>query len=100
MGSYFKVGCWNIICDVCGRKFKSDEVRERWDGYYVCKSDWESRHPLDFFRVSSEDTSVPFTREEPVDTFVVNPYACTVITRQHYAGIGTAGCMTVGYHID
>ena len=58
------LGQWSVLCDVCGFKFKSGDIKERWDGLMVCHDDWEVRHPADFFRVEGEDTSVPFTRPE------------------------------------
>lgn len=71
--SRYKKGDWNIRCDVCGFKFKSSEVKQRWDGLWVCRDDWEERHPSDFFRSRKEDTSVPFSR--PDDTAAaLSPY--------------------------
>ena len=75
----FESGKWLVICDVCGFRKKSDEVLKRWDGLIVCKEDYETRHPQDFIRAIKEDTSVPFTRPEPTDTFVtVDVVASTV----------------------
>jgi hypothetical protein len=64
-------GQWNVLCPVCGFKRKSSEMKLRWDGLYVCPEDWEIRHPQDFLRISSDDTSVPFSygNGEP-DTFI------------------------------
>jgi hypothetical protein len=63
-------GRWSAICDVCGFKFKSDEILDRWDGLKVCKKDWETRHPQDFVRGRSEKVTPPWTRPEPEDTFL------------------------------
>ena len=94
---YYKPGVWNCICDQCGRKRKSDEVRKRWDGYMVCSDTcWEPRHPLDFIRSRPERVGVPFSRPEPTDTFVEGT-SCTLETRLARAGYGSAGCMTVGF---
>lgn len=60
-------GSWNVICDVCGFKFKSDDIKERWDGLQVCKDDWEIRHPLDFERGVADDPSVPYTRPDSAE---------------------------------
>jgi len=57
-------GQWNVICDVCGHKFKSDDIKERWDGMRVCREDWETRHPMDFQRGFADDQSVPYTRPD------------------------------------
>ena len=62
-------GDWNVICDVCGFKKKASEVKPRWDGLWVCKEDWESRHPQDFIHITPDDQSVPFSRpDEPSNT--------------------------------
>ena len=55
-------GDWNVLCDVCGFKFKSRDIQKRWDGFMVCKEDYEPRHSSDFFRGFPDDSSVPFTR--------------------------------------
>ena len=57
-------GQWNVICDVCGFKFKSNDIYERWDGLRVCRDDWEVRHPMDFQRGFKDDQSVPYTRPD------------------------------------
>jgi hypothetical protein len=91
--SYYKKGCWNVICDVCGFEFKSDEVRKRWDGFIVCKDDFEYDHPQKYLRVREDSQSVPFVRSVPEETFI---QVCTVITSQGIAGYGVAGCSTAG----
>lgn len=70
MRTYFKAGCFNAICDVCGFKFKSDQLHKRWDGRMVCKEDFELRNPQDLIRLPKEDTSIPWSRPEPNDTFL------------------------------
>jgi len=34
-----------MVCDECGRTFYASQMRERWDHAWVCKEDWEPRHP-------------------------------------------------------
>lgn len=58
------LGQWNVLCDVCGFKFKSGDVQKRWDGLYVCKDDYEVRHPSDFFKGTKDDQRVPFNRPD------------------------------------
>ena len=60
-------GSWNVICDVCGFKFKACDVKKRWDGFYVCKEDFEQRHPSDFEKGFPDDQSVPYTRPDTDD---------------------------------
>lgn len=54
----------NVICDVCGRKFKSYELEKRWDGYMVCAKDWEQRNILDFYRVRNDVHQLDWTRSD------------------------------------
>lgn len=58
------LGEWNGICDVCGFKFKSCDLKKRWDGFMVCAEDWEPRHPSDFFRMPQPEPSIPWTRAD------------------------------------
>lgn len=72
---YYKHGSWNAICDVCGFKFKSDDLKERWDGLMVCRKDFEHRHPQERLRPVTDNQSVAWTRPPPPDVFVpVYPY--------------------------
>lgn len=68
---YLKLGDWNALCDVCGFKFKASQLRKRWDGYMVCKQDFEERHPQDLIRLPKERQAAPWVRPVPPDTFVV-----------------------------
>jgi hypothetical protein len=62
MNNYFKPGSWNVICPVCGVRYKADELRQRWDGQWVCRQDWESRHPQDLIRTPKETSNqLPYT---------------------------------------
>lgn len=95
MKNYYKPGCWNTICQLCGGKFKSDEVRKRWDGLIVCKNDWEERHILDFLRAPPErGNSVPFTAPEPADVFIE---IASIYNKQGLAGLSMAGVAIAGY---
>lgn len=56
---------YNGICDICGFKFKNKDLFRRWDGYIVCKDDYETRHPLDFYRNRDDFHKLPWIRPEP-----------------------------------
>lgn len=91
MANYYKPGTWNVICMLCGRKFKSDQVKKRWDGLIVCENDYETRNILDFTRVMPEMGAVPWSApENVVDEFV---FFCYIDNRLGGADIYTAGCM-------
>jgi hypothetical protein len=60
----YKSGDWLALCDVCQHRYYASELRKRWDGYMVCKHDWEPRHPLDFLKVKPEHNFPSFIRTE------------------------------------
>ena len=94
MQNYLKLGDWNAICDSCGRKFKASTMRKRWDGLFVCKEDFEYKHPQLSLKVHSDKQSVPITRPEPIqDTFI---RTCDLWSSSPMADFGTADCATVG----
>lgn len=69
---YYAHGQNNVICDVCGFKYKSSQVRTRWDGLTVCKKDWEPRQPQDFVRAKHDDQRPIVSSPEDDDVFL-NP---------------------------
>ena len=89
----FDPGNWNLICDVCGQKYKASEIKKRWDGLFVCAQDYEERHIQDFIRVKPDKITVPFIRK-PEDTFLVT---CDVWGKHSNSDYGRADCMEVGY---
>lgn len=61
--NYYKPKVWNAFCDSCGFKFKSDQLRLRWDGLMVDNACWEPRQPQDFLRAVKETSNtLPWTR--------------------------------------
>lgn len=67
-------GKWKMICDVCGFEYYNDDMKERWDGAWVCRKDFETRHPQEFGRTINDKQSVPYSRPEPTDNFIDVPY--------------------------
>lgn len=55
---------YRAICDVCGFKKWSYELRKRWDGLMVCEADWEPRNILDFYRTRNDAHRLPWTRPD------------------------------------
>ena len=74
MKNYYKHGAYNAICDICGFKYKSSQLIRRWDNAYVCKKDFEVRHPQDLIRVRPRESFLSWTRPDPAPIFVsANP---------------------------
>lgn len=93
MSSYYKPGGWNTICQVCGRQFKNDQVRKRWDGLIVCHNDYEERHIADFLRVRTEHSTPPYVSPDPDDVFLP---ACDMINSSAMADYAVADCARTG----
>ena len=90
MQNWLKLGDYNAVCDSCGRKFKASTMRKRWDGMFVCKEDWEPKHPQLSLKVHGDKQTVPIPRPEPtVDTFIA---VCTYSGVSGIAGWAVAGC--------
>jgi hypothetical protein len=64
--NHYISGEWNVTCDVCSKKIKAHEARQRWDGFIVCPDDFETRHPQDFVKAQTDKITVPFVR--PLET--------------------------------
>lgn len=88
-GTYWESGSWKVICDVCGREYRSYQLTKRWDGLMTCSEDWEPRQPQDFVRGVADKIAPPYTRPEQTDQFI---FSCTPATSQGAADYGVADC--------
>lgn len=70
LANSYKSGTWKTVCDRCGCIFLSDQLTKTWDGYMVCKPDWEPRPEQDYIRAGKPEPAVPWTRPEAPDQFV------------------------------
>ena len=93
MQNWLKLGDYNVVCDSCGRKFKASTMRKRWDGLFVCKEDYEVKHPQLSLKVRGDKQQVPVPRPEAEDQFLS---FCDAWTSSPMADFGTADCSTVG----
>lgn len=95
MDNYYKQGDWNAICAVCGTKYKASELR--WNTQlqdWVCKWDWEERHPQERLKARKDIQGVPWTRP---DTTAIELYT-------HYVAVDNTNpvnphYVTYGYWI-
>jgi len=84
----------NAICDICGFKFKNFQLKKRWDGYMVCKNDYEMRHPMDFYTTRNDAHLLPWTRSDSDGIDVgpaINPATHTTWNNNAIAGTAVAG---------
>ena len=72
MRNYFKLGDWNVICDVCGKKLKSSDSVLSYDNLIVCKEDLDEKHPQESRNIIGRQKPLPKGRVRPeaTDTFV------------------------------
>ena len=91
-GDFYKKGQWNAHCDVCGFKYKSSELRKRWDGLMVCKDDFEHDHPQKYIRVTERAPSVEWVRHQSDTSYV---FVCALAGSMGAADVGTADCFLV-----
>lgn len=72
--NHYVSGEFNVTCDVCSRKIKASDAKQRWDGFIVCPDDFETRQPQDFVKPRQDKITVPFVRPIPEYVFVVISY--------------------------
>jgi len=81
--NYYVSGSWNVTCDVCSKKIKAKEAKQRWDGLIVCPDDYEERHPQDFVKARIDKITVPFTR--PIPAYIFTDVAYQIYWDDGYA---------------
>ena len=80
---------YKMACMRCGFWFPSTELKKEWTGLYVCKDDWETRHPQTLMKVHGE-RAFPDIVSKDQDVYTG---MCTVATNSAYADLGAANCM-------
>ena len=64
----------NVICDRCGFKRKSKDLKKEWNGLWVCADKcWEPRQPQDFVRGKADDQRPKLNRPEGEDQTISTP---------------------------
>ena len=94
--NYFVSGEFNLLCDVCSKKIKASDAKQRWDGLIVCPSDFEHRHEQDYVKARTDKITVQYTRPVPEYIFTDVIYACTTDGKTAIAGLAVAGCSITG----
>jgi len=60
---YIKGDYW-MICDRCGFAYRKSQMKETWDGLWVCEEDWEPKHPQLSVKAKHDDQRVPVVRND------------------------------------
>jgi len=66
---YLQLGDWNTVCYECGKKFKASMLKKHWQGYWVCPTCWEPRHPQDFVKAVQDVVTPPWVQPLPAAVF-------------------------------
>lgn len=69
-----KKGDWLVRCDESGIVDYASNMRRRWDGLWVRKKGYETRHPQEFVMARNDPKPVPVVRDDvpyPVPNNVV-----------------------------
>lgn len=73
-------GTYNMICDRCGFKVKSNHMKKEWTGLMVCDHTvndcWEERQPQDFVRGIPDRQSVNPARPDKFIFEIYTPANC------------------------
>ena len=78
--NFYDHGNHNMICDKCGVKYKRSELREQWDGIWVCSYDFEERQPQDLLRAIPDNQAIEEPRPEGNTT--VLSWECSVFVEE------------------
>jgi hypothetical protein len=70
---FLQLGSWNAVCDRCGAKFKQEDLRRDWQGFMLCRDDYETRQPQDFVRGIVDPKPIPWARPKVTPVFVSFP---------------------------
>src|SRR3982751_4345958 len=89
---FYRLGDWNAACFRCGRKFKASMLQKTWQGYWVCKDDWQPRHPQDFVK-NEPDVQTPPWSQPQTDEFLA---FCGINSRSSVSGFSVGGCWVTG----
>jgi hypothetical protein len=66
---FYKDGVNNVICDQCGKKYKSDALFEQWDGIWTCRKCWDYRNPQEYLKGVVDNTAPQLSRPQAPNTF-------------------------------
>lgn len=68
----YRPGDFWRICDRCGFRKRASETTKDWDGLYVCREDFDGKHPQDSVRARADRQRVKDPRGEAPDTFLTD----------------------------
>ena len=75
MRNNYKSGQWLVLCDRCGFRYHSPQLRREWNGLRTCSGGgtnncFEERQPQDFVKGRKDQQSPKWTRPEADDVFL------------------------------
>ena len=67
--SRLKRGEHAVICDRCGFRYHGSDLRKEWQGFMVCDTCYEPRHPQDLIKSVQDQKPKSYYRPESEFTF-------------------------------
>ena len=63
----YKPGDYWMVCDLCGFDYRRSQMKQTWDGKWVCREDWEPKHPQLEVEGREDIQAVPVARPDTTD---------------------------------
>ena len=61
------------LCDICGQRYRLNDLRKNWKGFMVCAADYEPKEPQLFpLHVVGDAIAVQDPRPDRIEPLVVN----------------------------
>ena len=72
---HYRHGSNNVICEICGFKYKRHQLSKQWDNVLACRGGdtnecWSERHPQEFVKGRADKQIAPVIATEPDADFV------------------------------
>lgn len=87
-------GRFQFTCDRCGVPRDSSEMHEEWNGFIVCNTCYDPKHPL------LDEGQYQYAETAYIEDARPSPYqtqnTCTLLGASGIVGQGQVGCFIVG----
>lgn len=88
-----------MACDECGVVFRRSELQQRWDKAWVCRKDWEPKHPQESVRGKIDRQRVPVSRPEGSIIYVVRDVEWPDMSVNNYSELYQLGASTNAIYV-
>lgn len=92
---YIKGDHW-MVCEICGFNFRRSQMKETWDGLWVCEADWEPKHPQLSVKGKKDDQRVDVVRPDKASTLGTTTLAAAASADAKYLNLSSASGISSG----